>query len=205
MVVPDLLGVPMDLAGELLVEGGLIVADIDSVSHPSIPAGMVLGQIPVPGQLARAGVGIRLTVSRGPEMAPVPELRRLSSDRAVALVEVAGFTVRIDSTDSRMAKGTVVTVEPAPGTVLPLPSELVLEVSRGPNQVEMPLILGMQRSEAEVLLDSLGFDRGETQTRFNFGMDQGLVVEQMPPAGTMLEPGAAVTMIAGRRGRGGVL
>jgi beta-lactam-binding protein with PASTA domain len=69
--------------------------------------------------------------------------------------------------------------------------------------IEMPLILGMQQGRAEALLDSLGLDRGETETRFMFGLDQGRVVEQEPAAGTMVEPGSEVKVVAGRRGRGG--
>jgi len=203
VVVPGLVGQTTEAVLEAIAEVGLDVSSLDSVSHPSIPPGVLLGQTPVDGQLARAGTGMALTVSRGPEMGPVPELDRLPFDRALALVEVGGFTLTIDSADSQLAKGTVVSVEPRPGTMLPLPSELMVAVSRGPSLIEMPLILGMQQGRAEALLDSLGLDRGETETRFMFGLDQGRVVEQEPAAGTMVEPGSEVKVVAGRRGRGG--
>jgi beta-lactam-binding protein with PASTA domain len=67
--------------------------------------------------------------------------------------------------------------------------------------VEMPLLLGLQEEEAILVLDSLGLTVSDVQTRFRFGRDQGLVVEQEPPATTLVERGSAVRLVVGRRGR----
>jgi beta-lactam-binding protein with PASTA domain len=67
--------------------------------------------------------------------------------------------------------------------------------------VEMPLLLGLEEEQAVAVLDSLGLSVSEVETRFRFGRDQGLVVEQEPPAATMVERGAAVRLVVGRRGQ----
>jgi len=67
--------------------------------------------------------------------------------------------------------------------------------------VEMPLLLGLREEEAVGILDSLGLALSEVETRFRFGRDQGLVVEQEPPATTLVERGSAVRLVVGRRSR----
>jgi beta-lactam-binding protein with PASTA domain len=64
----------------------------------------------------------------------------------------------------------------------------------------VPLLLGMEEESAGALLASLGLAVGEVETRFRFGRDQGLVVAQEPPAGTLVELGSAVRLVVGRRG-----
>jgi beta-lactam-binding protein with PASTA domain len=65
----------------------------------------------------------------------------------------------------------------------------------------MPLLLGLPEAQATSILDSLGLSLSEVETRFRFGRDQGLVVEQEPPAAAMVERGSAVRLVVGRRGR----
>jgi beta-lactam-binding protein with PASTA domain len=83
--------------------------------------------------------------------------------------------------------------------VLAVPTEVRIGLSRGPALVAMPYLLG---SEEQIALDSLGV-LGLTatiDTVFRFGRDQGLVVEQSPPADSLLPRGTRVQLSVGRRG-----
>jgi beta-lactam-binding protein with PASTA domain len=64
----------------------------------------------------------------------------------------------------------------------------------------MPTVLGLDEREARDSLAALGLDVGEVEEVFRFGRDQGIVVEQEPPADTPMERGAAVRLAVGRRG-----
>jgi beta-lactam-binding protein with PASTA domain len=75
-------------------------------------------------------------------------------------------------------------------------------VSTGPPVVTMPLVLGLEQAEAEMLLDSLGLVVTDVEEVFRFGRDQGIVVEQQPAADTELERGSSVQLKVGRRGLG---
>jgi len=103
--------------------------------------------------------------------------------------------------ESGRPRGTVVAMTPDAGTEATVPHGILLTVSRGPPMVEMPLLLGLRQEEALLVLDSLGLNATDIQTRFRFGRDQGLVVEQEPPATTLVERGGAVRLVVGRRGR----
>ncbi|MFP3947605.1 MAG: PASTA domain-containing protein, partial [Longimicrobiales bacterium] len=178
----------------------LVPVAVDSVSHPGLAAGTIVGQRPVPGQQVLPGDSLRLTMSLGPESRPVPDVYRVRGDRARAVLEATGFTVVPDSVESEYPRGTVLTLEPEAGTEVTLPGEVRVTVSLGPPQVEMPLLLGLEEEEALNHLDSLGLVVGEVATRFRFGLDQGLVIEQEPDPGTMVERGAPVSIVVGRRG-----
>lgn len=75
-------------------------------------------------------------------------------------------------------------------------------VSTGPALVAMPLVLGLDREEALVLLDSLGLVVSEIVEVFRFGRDQGVVVEQEPASEIELERGAEVRLKVGVSGGG---
>ncbi len=198
--VPRLLGEMPDGVADTLNTLGLTLRPVDSVSHPTIPEGGIVGQSPLPGQLSLVGDTILVTLSTGPEQRPVPDVLALSADRARTILETAGFVVTVDSVPSRDPRGEVVRMSPEAGTEATIPMGVTLAVSLGPPQFEMPLLLGLSEEDAVALLDSLGLAVGEIETRFRFGRDQGLVVEQSPPARTMVRQGASVRLVVGRRG-----
>lgn len=198
--VPDLRGVGVTTAGERLAGAGLALGMVDSIRHPSVSRDVILGQSPLPGQLAFPGTDVRVTRSLGPQMRPVPDVVRVDASRARIILETAGFVVHMDSVDAEIPRGRVVGTRPAAEEVLALPAEIRLRVSRGPPLVPMPLLLGLEEGEAMAVLDSLGLVVGEVEEVFRFGRDQGVVVEQEPPADTPMERGSAVRLAVGRRG-----
>jgi len=136
----------------------------------------------------------------GAEERPVPDVMRLRADRAQIVLEVTGFEVVVDSVESEIPRGSVVAMDPEAGTEATIPQEIFLTVSMGPPMVEMPLLLGLEEEQAMAIADSMGLVVAEVETRFRFGRDQGLVVEQEPPATTLVERGAAIRLVVGRRG-----
>lgn len=197
--VPDVRGLDGAAAEARALEAGLALGSVDSVRHPSVPAGVIFGQSPLPGQLSLPGGPIDLTVSMGPEVRPVPELVRLAADRALVILDAAGFTVSVDSVDSDEPAGRVLATEPPGGQELVLTSLVQLVVSRGPAPVSMPDLVGLDETEARFLLDSLGLQVSDVVTRF--APDQeGRVIGQDPPADSLITPGSAVRLIVGNPG-----
>lgn len=199
--VPDLRAAGLATASERLAGVGLTLGTVDSLSHPSVAAGLVLGQTPLPGQVARPGTEVRVTVSLGPQLRSVPDVRRLTEDRARIVLESSGFVVAVDTTEAEEARGRVIDLSPPPDSVVALPAAVRLLVSTGPPLVTMPFVLGLEQGEAEQLLDSLGLVVSEVEEVFRFGRDQGIVVEQEPPADAQLQRGSSVRLAVGRRGR----
>jgi len=197
--VPDVRGVDRLAALDAVQEVGLHLVVVDSFSHPLALRDAVLGQSPLPGQLSVVGDTVELIVSLGPVRRPVPDVVRLREGQARDVLEASGFLVAVDSLETDLPAGRVVEVRPEPGTEVDLPMEVRIAVSTGPPLVAMPLVLGIEQASAEAMLDSLGFVVSEIITRFRFGRDQGRVVEQDPPADSLLAPGSSVRLVVGRR------
>jgi len=132
LAVPSLVGRSADDAQRQLRERGLEVAEILELPHPDRPAGVVIAQSPLAGQRLRPGGGVSLGVSSGPARARVPDVSGLPADRAAALAGMVGFEVEQRLEESESPAGTVIRIEPAPGTELTVPAPLVLIVSSGP-------------------------------------------------------------------------
>lgn len=201
--VPDLSGLDLNTARERIEGIGLELAGVDSVAHPTRPRSLILGQSPLPGQLALPDSPVRVTVSLGPERRAIPDVVGLLSDRARIVLEASGFVVVVDSTESEEPRGRVIDLDPEPGEEVALPAEVQLMISTGPPLVAMPLVLGMPRADAVAALDSMGLVVSEVEEVFRFGRDQGIVVEQEPAADTELRRGSEVRLSVGQGGDGG--
>ncbi len=198
--VPDLSGMVAEEALEVLAAAGLQEGTVDSISHPETPPGRILGQSPLPGQLALPGAALTLTYSLGPERRPVPDVTDLGVMQATALLEASGFEVALDSVESGVRAGRVAATFPEGGVMLPIPASVLVSVSTGPPLIAMPALAGLAEEEALVLLDSLGLSVGEIETRFRFGFNQGEVLEHFPPPDSLVAEGTEVRLVIGRRG-----
>ena len=199
--VPDVRGLGVASAGERLAGVGLELGAVDSLTHPNAPAGLILGQSPLAGQVARPDTRVRVTISLGPQMRAVPDVIDLAEDRARVVLESSGFLVQVDTVVHELQRGRVFGIRPPPDSVVALPARVALLVSAGPPRVTMPFVLGLEQVEAEAILDSLGLVVSDVEEVFLFGRDQGIVVEQEPPADTELDRGGSVRLKVGRRGR----
>jgi serine/threonine-protein kinase len=196
--VPDVRGLGVASARERLAGAGLQLGAVDSLLHPSVAHGLVLGQSPLPGQVARPETPVWVTVSMGPQTRAVPDVLELELERARTVLETSGFLVSVDTTESELERGRVIEAFPRPDSVVPLPSQVRLLVSTGPPVVVMPFVLGMPEEEARMLLDSLGLVVTEVRPVFRFGRDQGIVVQQEPASDMELERGSGVRLEVGR-------
>lgn len=198
--VPDLQGLGLDRARVRLADAGLELGTVEGLRHPGLDSGLVVGQGPLGGQLASPGAPVRLTVSLGPQRQSVPDVAHLLGDRALRVLEAAGFVVAVDSADSDEPAGVVLTIDPAPGTVLSVPADVRVTLSKGPAMFPMPYLLGVAQEDAVDSLAALGLSVTAVDTVFRFGRDQGLVVEQSPLADSLVQRGSGVRLSVGRKG-----
>ncbi len=197
--VPDLIGLDLDDAVGRAEVAGLALGAVDSMYHPSAAAGSILGQSPLPGQLALPGAAIEFAVSLGPERRAVPDMMGQRERRARVLLGANGFAVAVDSVEDEEPAGEVVGMEPEAGADVTLPFEVRLTISLGPPMVEMPLLLGQSEEEALLLLDSLGLFVTEIELEALVGTDPGVVIEQDPPPASTVEAGSEVRLVIGDR------
>lgn len=199
--VPRVLGLTLDDAVQSLTDAGLVASDTVLVSHPTGPRGTIVWQDPAPSVAVPQGTGVSLSVSRGPQPIPVPDVRGYEQELAERLIQAAGLTVAgIDTSTAPEERGVVVNTRPPAGRSRSPGEGVTLFVSVGAPTISVPDLGGLTLEEARALLELSGLALGSTQARTSSAAEPGLIIEQNPAAGTLAAPGAAIRVTIARGG-----
>ena len=124
--IKDFTGTPVAGAVRRLEAGGLVVHRVEHYSD-HVAKGLVLRQEPTSG-VRYAGDSVRLVVSLGQRLVPVPDVSSYGLDAATTALEDAGFTVAVTHYEAYFGLGFVVSQTPDAGDLAPYGSEIVIEV-----------------------------------------------------------------------------
>ncbi|UYP19054.1 Stk1 family PASTA domain-containing Ser/Thr kinase [Rhodococcus sp. Z13] len=129
----------------------------------------------------------------------VPDVRNLSAQEAEARLQDAGFRVALQQkSDAVVANGNVINTRPVPGTQAEEGSTVTIEVSTGPEQVQIPRLAGMTEERAAQELAAVGLRLDPNIKRAPSGKDdENLVVEQNPAAGASIDRDSTITITLG--------
>ncbi|MFN8026169.1 MAG: PASTA domain-containing protein [Acidimicrobiia bacterium] len=189
MAVPDVAGKSPEEATALLQAAGFLVAQ-ETPYDETVPAGQVIGTDPKAGTGTPRDSTVKLLVSNGPAPVGVPDVSKQTYDQAAAALTGLGFTVvRADVFDNTIPKDQVVGTDPAAGTAATKGSQVTINVSKGPELIAVPSLVGKTLEAATAQLQGLGF-QVDTQSYL-----PGRVVRASDPAaGTQLTKGSKVTL-----------
>ena len=190
--LPDLTGKTLDEAKTALNGAEMALGPITETYDESAPAGTVLAQAPRSGNPVKHGTPVALTVSKGPQPIPVPDVRGQEQEDAVKALEAAGLKAIVSAetvNDRKVPKGSVVAQDPASGN-LTRGGSVTLTISKGPKLVQVPSFIGKQAKEAREALEELGF---EVEVDEILGGFFGTVRAQ-DPVNTAVPEGSVVTL-----------
>jgi len=190
--VPELVGLTEDEAQGRLDRLGLEYTVRSGVTHHLAPEGAVLAQDPLPGQYARPGAPVYVSLSRGPELHVLPDVSGLSDRQAVIVLERLGYDVTVERTTHTLEGGRAVETRPEAGTELAVPADVTLVVSEGRPVVQVPELVGRHVDDAEGALSGAGLELGAITYDPQALEAPGRIVGQYPPAGYSLREGGAV-------------
>jgi len=190
--VPELVGLTEEEAQGRLERIGLEYTVRSGVTHYLAPEGAVLAQDPLPGQYARPGAPVYVSLSRGPELHVLPAVAGLSERQAVIVLERLGYDVAIDRATHTIEQGRAIETRPAAGTELAVPAEVTLVVSEGRPVVQVPYLVGRHIDDAEGELSAVGLELGAITYDPQALDAPGRIVGQYPPPGYSLREGGAV-------------
>ena len=192
--VPNVVGKSAAVATEELEELGFRVETTEEPNDDQA-AGNVFAQNPTRGQRVEEGSVIELKVSAGAELVPVPDVTGSQIDDARRLLSGEGFTVREEPIPSEdVPVGEVVDQTPSGGEEAPQGSEVILQVSSGPEDRPVPDVAGRTVADASNLLGQNGFMVTQT-TEASADVEEGLVIRTDPAANTPQPKGATITLI----------
>jgi eukaryotic-like serine/threonine-protein kinase len=195
--VPRTVGLSFEEAVERLNALGLEVRRVQVFSNR--PVGQVAGQDPKAGTVVDEGTTVEVRVSRGLEQIAVPDVLSQSESSARSELEGAGFTVDVVQAPSdSVPEGLVAAQSPDPGVEATRGSAVQITISTGPEQVEVPGVVGRKQERAEQILSDAGFGVDVQMVPVLDPKQGGLVLEQDPEEGTEVDPGSTVTIFVGQ-------
>lgn len=195
VTVPDVREMSFTDATRLLTRAGLQGIVSDSFPNPSIEAGAVIAQSPLPGQEVGPGAEVSIIVSSGPQRPEVPDVSTMALALATRALQTAGFQVLVeDAEPGDGPRGQIVEVVPAPGTSLALPATVRLRIGVGLGDFAMPFLVGMGEEAARDTLATLDLVLAEVVYESGVDVPPLEVVAQDPVPGDTVSEGSSVRL-----------
>ena len=131
-----------------------------------------------------------------PELITVPNVVDLLQDDALRRLQEEGLigVVQFESHET-VEVGTVIRTEPPAGTEVEPDSTIQVFVSSGPEEIEVPPVVGQTRADAERLITEAGLTVGQITERADATFAEGIVIEQDPPQGVRVGVDAPVNLV----------
>ena len=108
----------------------------------TVADGIAIRTFPRQGTSVERGSRVTLKVSSGPEQVEVPDVTGLSRGSAEDTLTAEGLKVSVREEPSDKPEDEVVSQDPAAGTEVDAGSRITITVSTGPEQVEVPDVVG---------------------------------------------------------------
>lgn len=186
--MPDVVGLT-ELEARARLADAELEPDIDR-GPSDRAAGQVFEQTPGAGTQLEEGEQVEIGVSSGLVRVPVPSVRDLDQQEAIAKIEEAGFRPKLRRVFAGAPAGKIVEQEPRGGERAPRGSTVVLVSSKGRNLERVPDVIGRTEREAVQVLRRRGF---EPRTFDVPSPDpRGIVVAQQPAGREQAPPDSRV-------------
>lgn len=171
---------------------------VREINHPEVELGFVISQSIPPDTTVKRGRTIELTVSLGPELQNLPDVRNQTVGDARITLNNAGFDSEVREVFDNREVGIVVDQDPPPGNH-PKGITVILQVSKGPEPVlqRIPDLVGLFLDEARARLaaHNLILDEPATTSQRSDRYLENQVIQQNPQAGTELREGSGVAVV----------
>ena len=202
VTVPNLVGLSVQDATNVLKEVGLRLVVDQFVASTDIPANQIIIQSPTAGLGARPNSVVTVNVSAGTNTVRVPDV--IGDEQGAASKLLSGsplnFVVTIVLEASEVIEaGRVIRSEPLGDTAVAPGSAVTLYVSSGKNAVTVPNMVGKDGATAVTELTTLGLVVTVSEQALPTGdASNGLVLAQSLPAGSSAQAGNAITLTVGK-------
>ncbi len=194
--VPLLEGVNVDEATAMLDQLELQY-NIIEVANADVEKDVVISQSITAGQKVKVGREIDLTVSTGAETVVLPSLIGKSEEEAEQALLDLGLEVSIKTSNSDTVEdGLVINHSPGPQSEVEVGSEVILNVSSGPEvkEVAVPSVIGLTLEDTTTLLEKRGLVVGNVTEKSKSDVAAGIIYYQSISANTMVEEGTKVNL-----------
>jgi eukaryotic-like serine/threonine-protein kinase len=161
-------------------------------ADPRFPETYVFSQTPRPGDRTQKHNFVTIYVSLGPPKTTVPSVVGQSLDRALADLQDSKLQGKPVQVESDKPQGEVISQSPTAGASLVQGSKVTLRVSKGPQPIGVPNVIGSTFETAQSTLLARGF----AVSRIDVKSDQpkDTVIGMSPGPGTLQPPNTNIKL-----------
>ncbi len=179
---------------------GNYTVKIETGYNADYPEGTVFKQEPSAGSTIKMKGTLVLYISKGSRLEDVPTMTPGETAAMVrSRLTAAGFTVNeVSESSTDYKEGTVIRLDPEPGTKVQYGSEISMFVSSGEPEaepIEMSNVLGMAMNDGIEKLVSDGFQRANIQTTYvNQGGMKDTIIAVSPDSSQKQKPDSIIQL-----------
>jgi beta-lactam-binding protein with PASTA domain/serine/threonine protein kinase len=185
-------------AQQLLSEAGF-QSRTNDVFDDDVPSGLVVGSDPTAGTETRKFQPVSLFVSKGPQLFELPKLTGGTlndAKNALNQAKMALGTVT-EQFDDTLAAGVVLSQDPAAGTAARHGTPVALSVSKGPQPIPVPSVVGLTEDAAVDAIEAAGLKADVANDEVNDPkVPKGSVAVQSPATGALTKGGTVTLTIS---------
>ena len=198
-VIPDVSQESLAVAQAALSESGFTSTKVNRVYSTTVDIGQVITTSPGAGSRVRKSNLITISVSRGIEQTTVIDVSGLSIAEATRRLEKVGLKSGRSTYifDESAPRDQVLGAVPKPGSRLAVGSLVTLQVSKGPQPIELSNLQGMSAQAAASTLTAFGLKVVRTSA-YHDRIAQGLVIDSNPRHGTLVSRNSTVTIVVSK-------
>ena len=201
--VPDLSNMTLEQAQEEAKKLKIKIQVQEEKYHLEIPEGQIIEQDPKyqNNYKIKEGSTIKVIVSKGQEIVKMPKVVGLKRDEAINLLKETGleYEVKEENSDD-IEKGIVIKQETEEGKEIqkddeiPAGTKIIIRVSMGIEQVEVPDLSGKTESEAKTAISNAKLKWKSTEKTSDSSKPNGVVVNQSISNGSMVDKNTEITI-----------
>jgi len=194
--MPNIVGLNIEAARTTLATSGLSLEVGSEQFSETAPATTVLATDPAAGSDIKENGSVSATVSKGPERYTIPDIKGKTPSQATAALASIPVTVGSQSQafDNTAPIGTIAGTDPSIGSSVKRDTVVNLLISKGPEPVNVPVIVGKKLTGATAVLNAVGLNPIVTH-EFSETIAEGRVISVTPVSGTTVNSGTDVQLL----------
>lgn len=192
---PNIVGLNIEAARTTLATTGLSLEVGSEQFSETAPAATVLATDPAAGSDIKENGSVLATVSKGPERYTIPDIQGKTPAQATAALGAIPVTVgsQTQTFDNTAPSGRIAGTDPAIGSSVKRDTVVNLLISKGPEPVSIPVVVGKKLVGATAALTAVGLNPIVTK-EFSESIDKGRVISSAPTSGTTVNSGTDVQL-----------
>jgi serine/threonine-protein kinase len=173
------------------IKAAQLVPSVKHGSSEKYKKGIVFKQAPGAGNKVAKGGTVTITVSTGPPKVPIPDVKGKTWPEAQQELTQVGL-VPVERIVPGKTKGQVTATDPPAGKAVPKGSKVKVNVMSGPQQVDVPNVVGETLAQATAALHNDGFNVNPTYVDSTATQNQ--VIHQNPAPGSQEPKGSTINL-----------